>query len=323
MIDISNGIKAVLHKNKKLFPQHVNRISSLDDPCLRRLYYLRHDWDKQAPTDDGLQGVFETGKTLEPVIERIVSEVGMANTPRWRIVGNQMTTNDAMLKEYQIRGTIDGLMQIEGLEGWKTVGVIDIKTMSANTFNNVNTYDDLNRYEWTRKYRGQLMLYAIAHNLDQCFILCVNKNNLYDMKIIDFPVDLEYCDRLLSKAKAVNEAIASETAPAGVNDYKTCSKCGFQSFCCPAIQTPGSDMQIIDNAELAEILERMEDLEPYADEYGELEKALEKIVAKGQNIICGNFMIQWKAGERNYKAQPAKDAYKITTWTKDIVKLTV
>ena len=79
-IDISTGLQAVLKSKKKTFPQHVNRISQLDDPCLRRLYYARHDWDKATETDDGLQGIFETGNVLEPIIERIASEYGIAAT---------------------------------------------------------------------------------------------------------------------------------------------------------------------------------------------------------------------------------------------------
>ncbi len=156
-MDIS-GLKEVLQRKKKTFPQHVNRISSLDDPCLKKLYYMRTAWDKATEISDYVQGIFATGNILEPVIGRILSEIGEASTPRWRIIGAQMTTYDALFKQYQISGTIDGLLQVETADGWVTIAVIDIKTMDPNVYRMINDYESLGRYSWTRRYRGQLQL---------------------------------------------------------------------------------------------------------------------------------------------------------------------
>ena len=322
MIDIQSGLHNVLESKKKQFPSHVNRISALDDPCLRRLYYSRVAWDKATPTDDKLQGIFESGNLLEPVIERIVLEVGMASFPRWRIVGKQLPTNDALLKKYQISGTIDGLLQVEidtdyGMRDWNTVGVVDIKTCSGNIYPTINCYDDLARYPWTKKYRGQLQLYALAHNVDKCFILFVNKQSLYEMKFIEFDLDMDYCESLLRKADIVNGAIENLDPPDGVDDNKICSACKFLSHCAPDL-TIGKDLKISTDVELERQLERMQDLEPGAKEYAVLKKLVDNQLTKGQNIACGRFMITWKEGIRRYKAQPAKEAYEIETWTKDI-----
>ena len=141
-IDIQPGLTAYLDSKRKTSPCHVNRVSSLDDPCARRLYYRRAAWDKAAPHPTSLLGVFETGNVLEPVVERIVSEVGQASDPPWRIVGSQMPTNDAFLEKYQISGSIDGFLQYRRLDGtWVTVGVVDIKTMSPNIYPQINDYD--------------------------------------------------------------------------------------------------------------------------------------------------------------------------------------
>lgn len=315
-----NGISEILKTKKKSFPQHVNRISALDDDCLRRLYYMRHDWDKAEPTDDSLQGIFETGHILEPVIERIVSEVGLLSSPRWRIVGTQTTTNDRLLKEYQISGTIDGFLQVETDGQWVTKGVVDIKTMSPNVYPRINSYADLLKYSWTRKYRGQLMLYALAHNYETCFILMVNKANLYDIKVIEFPVDMAYCDGLLEKAKQVNQAIASETPPQGINDLKECKNCRYFSFCCPSINT-GGNMELVDNAELESILDRMAELEPACDEYNELEKMRDALLQQGKDWTVGNWIIQWKEIQKSFKPQPAKDGFVRVEWRKTISKV--
>lgn len=327
MINIESGLKEVLNRDKKLMQSHVNRISQIDDPCLRRLFYMRDAWDKATMIDDGLQGVFNTGTTLEPVIERIASEVGLASSPRWRIVGQQTPTKDDLLKKYQISGTIDGLVQTEQTSSeagkvtrkWVTQGVVDIKTSSPNIYPRINSYDDLTRYPWTKKYRGQLQLYALAHNLTKCFILFVNKTNLYDMKFVEFEIDMEYCELLLQKAYAVNKAIESETAPPGANDATICKECRWLSHCCPPL-TIGSEVKISTDVELEGRLERLQELELSAKEYNATKKIVDKQLTKGQDIACGKFLILWKQGERNYKAQPAKEAYKIETWTKEIIR---
>lgn len=316
-IDIQSGLAAVLESKKTTYPCHVNRISALDDPCVRRLYYMRHDWDKAEPTDNGLQGIFETGNLLEPIIERIVSEVGLASNPPWRIVGTQTATNDELLKQYQISGTIDGFMQVKNGD-WQTVGVVDIKTMSTNIFQTINDYSSLLKYPWTRKYRGQLMLYSLAHNLETCFILLVNKNNLYNMKLIEFPLDMDYCEGLFQKAARVNRAIKDEAPPEKLNDPDECPRCKFASLCCPDFTT-GKDVQINDNAELEAILNRLEELDPQASEYAELEKQRDACLTKGTDTVCGKWLVTWKKTVTEYKA---KSAYTLDIWRKKIVKVT-
>lgn len=302
--DITTGLSAVLATKKRTFPQHVNRISALDDPCLRRLYYRRAAWDKAKPIDDGLAGVFETGNILEPVIQRIVSEVGEASNPRWRIVGSQTPTNDKLLKQYQISGSIDGFLQAywdgtsqgwnpSHLNTWYTLGVVDIKTASPNIYPQLNSYADLGKYFWTRGYRGQLMMYALAHNLERCFILFVNKSNLYEMKLIEFPIDMEYLEGLLKKAETVNMAIEFDEAPRGVNDPDVCPKCPWFAYCAPDIAT-GGNLAVVDNAELEAVLNRMEELDPAATEYADLEKARDIMLTKGRDISVGGWMVTWK-----------------------------
>lgn len=315
-IDIESGLHEVLERKKQTFPQHVNRISALDDPCLRRLYFMRAAWDKATPIDDSLQGVFETGNVLEPAIERIVSEIGLASDPPWRIVGSQIPTNDKLLKEYQISGTIDGFLQVENGQ-WQTQGVVDIKTSSPNIYPQLVDYESLSRYPWTRKYRGQLMLYSLAHNLEMCYILFVNKSNLFQMKLISFPVDMTYCDGLLERARLVNVAIENSNPPKAINDPDECPKCRWFSHCAPDITT-GGNLEVIDNAELQAVLDRMGDLQEASDKYNKLKKARDKMLIKGKDVACGPWLVQWKKIDKHFKAQPAKDAFERSEWRKTI-----
>ena len=316
-LDITTGLRAVLKPKKKLWPSHVNRISSLDDDCLRKLYYYRVDWDKQEEISDYVQGIFETGNILEPVNERIISEIGMANSPRFRVVGSQMPTKDTLLEKYKISGHIDGLLQIEQDGRFETVAVMDGKTMDPNIFRAINSYDDLAKYQWTRKYRGQLKLYALAHNLEWCCLLCVNKSNLYDIKPIFFPIDMDYCEGLLNKADTINRAVDAKKPPQGVNDAEHCDRCPFRSHCGPDL-TRGRDLTISDSEELQGVLARLEDLAPYEEEIKAQKKVLDQLLSKGNDIMCGDWMITWKKSIQSRKATEAKA---VEVWRKKIVKV--
>ncbi len=315
-INLEQSLSALLATKKKTYQVHTNRISQLDDPCLRRLYYMRHDWDKAKHTDDGLQGIFETGNVLEPVIMRIVSEVGQAADPRWRIVGTQTPTQDFLLAKYQISGTIDGFLQVQQPDSqWTTLGDVDVKTMSGNIFPQVQSYADLSRYAWTRKYRGQLQLYALAHSMERCFILTVNKQNLFQMHLLEFPLDMDYCEGLLQKAKVVNEAIVMGIAPDGVNDPDICPKCPWYAYCAPDM-TSGGNLELSDDTELEAILDGLAEIQPAAKEYADLEAERDALLVKGKNVSCGRWLITWKELTVNRKATEARTD---TQWRKKIV----
>lgn len=316
MININDAISKFLQGKKKSYPQHVNRISSLDDNCLRRLYYQRANWDKKAETDDRLQGIFETGNVLEPVIERIISEIGELSEPKFRVVGGQTPTNDKLLRDYHISGTIDGILQVYQGDRWQTYAMVDIKTMSPYVFEGIHDYSSLAKHSWTRKYRGQLMLYALAHNIEKCCIIAVNKTNLYDIKFVEFDVDMAYCEELLTKAKQVNEAIANNTPPEGSNTAEECERCDFKAFCCPPLSM-GGNLQISTDSELEEVLERISELEPMAAEIKELEKIRDAKLCKGQDIACGRFLVMWKRSEQQRQATEAKT---VEVWRKKIIQ---
>jgi CRISPR/Cas system-associated exonuclease Cas4 (RecB family) len=315
MIKIEEALHNHLETKRKVFPQHTNRISQLDDPCARRLFYQRTAWDKATPKDDNFVGVLETGNELESVIGRVISQIGESAEPKFRIIGQQTTTNDDLLKKYQISGSIDGFLQIQDADKWQTLGVVDIKTANPTIYQSLSDFQSLAKYSWTKRYRGQLMLYALAHNLEKCFLLFVNKSNLYQMKLIEFDLDYAYAESLIQKADYVNKAIETNEPPDKLNSPDECPKCPFASICNPEYST-GGNLQISDDVELEGILRRLKDLELVAEEIADLEKIRDNILVKGQDLACGPFMILWKKVIKQMKDAEAKS---IEYWQKKIV----
>jgi len=316
--DIQEALDVYLEKQKDVYPCRVNRISQIGHECERFLYYSRHNWKDQVPPNNRLQGAFSTGNILEPVIERIISEVGASAVPAFRIVGAQTPTDDRLLNNFQISGSIDGFLQVKGHQDWFTAGVVDIKTSSPNVFATLDGVESLSRYAWTKRYIAQLTLYALAHNQEHCVLLFVNKSNLYDMKLIGWQLDMGFAESLLQKAKRVNEALEKDEPPEKVNDPNICKGCQFEHICIPEF-TVGDGVAISTDEDLEALLIRREELSETSKEARAVDRQIDKkLEAYGhKQLVAGDFIILWKSGVRHIKAA---DAHKVETWSKKIIK---
>ena len=159
------------------------------------------------------------------------------------------------------------------------------------------------------------MLYALAHNLDRCFILFVNKSNLYQMKLVEFPVDYKYAEGLLQKAKAINEAVDAGVPPEKLNAPDECPQCPYRSFCLPEYST-GGNLKISDSDELQGVLDRLGELADAKKEISELEKVRDSLLVKGQDTVAGRWLITWTHSVYEKKAT---EAQQIETWRKKII----
>jgi len=314
--NISENAIEFLKTKSKVWPCHTNRASSLDDPCERRLVYMRTMWQKAKPVPPSLQGIFETGNELEPIIEKILATLGRSSSPQWRIVGSQSDIDANMQRTHDITGHIDGILQVMSEDGtWLNACVVDIKTCSSHVFNTIHTYDDLTKYPWTKKYRGQLFLYALGMDIDKCCIIFVNKQNLYDIKSIFFDLDYDYAEGLLQKAERVNAHVKAGTLPSKINSPEDCSRCKFAHECLPDLIATGN-LELFDNTEIEELLKQRDDLQLSKKKFDAIERQLKKKLIEGQDILCGEFIVQWKKVSRS--------AYEVNAseyWKKEVISV--
>jgi len=304
---IDGAVGNILGEKRKRYPQHTNRCSQLGDPCERRLYYHRTAWDKAAPISTGLAGIFETGNELEPLVERHLSEIGSRATPPFRIVGQQQTTRDELFDAHKISGRVDGFLQVQPVsESWQTVAVVDIKTSNPNVFESLDGMDSLSAYPWTSRYRAQLMLYALAHNLDQCLLVFVNKANLWQFKAISFPLDFAYAEGLIQKADRINAAVETKSPPPKINRPNECGRCEYAHICLPELVGTGT-LTVSDDAELEELLIERESVQSAHKRWEQIDGILKKRLVPGQDLITGKFLIEWERKHRKETMIPAAD----------------
>jgi len=317
--DILGDMETFAMSQAETWPVRTNRASQIDDPCLRRLVYYRLDWEKQGSIPASLQQIFMTGNVLEPVIERIISQVGQASDPPWRIISAQTTLKDKLLGKYEISGHIDGLLQVFVENAWFTIAVVDIKTCNPNIWGRINSYDDLIKYPWTKKYRGQLFIYALGEEQEKCCILLVNKSNLYQIKPIWFDLDYAYAEDLLQKAQVVNRFTKQGKYPPKLNQPEECGRCPFAHLCNPELAATGN-LQLKADQELEEMLYRREELSEAHSEYAAVERQMKKRLVEGQDILCGDYMITWNSQQRKVQVDKVPQETK-KVWVKKIVPL--
>lgn len=315
--NIIADVEKILLQEAKVLPHKSNWASVLSDKCLRRLVYYRTNWDAQLPPDARLQGIFNTGKKLERVVRNIINEIGREAKPQWELIDTGVKLNDVFLSEHDIGGEPDTFLKIWGSNGEKPkiVGPVELKGFDSNLFKQVHTIEDFKKYAWMLKYLGQLQIYEIGSNFEIGWFLIFNKSNLWEYRIIEYPLDYAFVEKLVKASDEVNRHVKAKTLPDKINDPDECPKCPFASICNPEYST-GGNLQISDDVELEGILNRLKELEPTKEEIDDLEKVRDNILIKGQDIAIGKWVILWKKVVKNMKATEAKA---IEYWQKKIV----
>ncbi len=298
MIDLAPAIEKVMATKKRAFPCHVNRISSMGHPCEVYLYHCRASWDKAKTIPNSLQGIFDQGKTLEPIlVSYFNTQVGPNCEPPLRIVGQQVTTADSLLAKYEISGSIDGFLQMfdKATGQWVTYAVVDIKTAGQNPYRGYCDLSSLRAHTWSTGYIAQLMLYSFAHNLEKCVLFFVSKSNIYfEWKCVEFDVDLGYVEELLQKADRVNKAVKAKTPPdSKINRPDYCKECRFSHICMPDMEI-GSETKIITSPDVIGAIQEHLRLKPMKSQAEAAEKRMKEMLVSGQNIVAGDNVVTWK-----------------------------
>lgn len=315
--NINADVEKTLLQEAKVLPHRSNWASLLSDKCTRRLVYYRTNWDAQLPPSAWLQGVFNTGKKLERVVRNILNEIGRETKPQWELIDTGVKLNDTLLNDHEIGGEPDTFLKVWPTNGDRPdiVGPVEIKGFDSNLFKQIHTIEDFKKYAWMLKYLGQLQIYEIGSNFETGWFLIFNKSNLWEYRIIEYPLDYAFVDRMIKTSDEVNRHVKTKTLPDKINDPDECANCPFASTCNPEYST-GGNLQISTDLELEGILRRLQDLSETKKEISDLEKIRDNMLVKGQDIACGPFVVLWKQITKQMKATEAKT---IEYWQKKIV----
>ncbi len=296
--------KVIEAKQAKMqqWPVRSNRASEMGHPCIRYLVLNRTRWNEKALPGPELQLTFDLGNVLEPVVIRDIQDAGF--------VVNQ-TQRAFEWKQYDITGSIDGKLIVDN-----KAYPLEIKTCSPFVFNAVNSVGDMHKskYLYMRKYPTQLNLYLLMDEKERGLFMFKNKVN-GQMKEIWMDLDYELGEQTLKKAEEINAHIAAGTMPEPMEwDDDICLECSFLHICTP--DRIGSEIQIINDAELLDLLSKRESLAPAAKAYEETDKEIKTIVKGRDKLLVGPYLVTGK--EQTRKGYMVKES---TFWTVNIAKV--
>jgi CRISPR/Cas system-associated exonuclease Cas4 (RecB family) len=290
----------------KQYPVHTNRASDLGHPCVRYHVLNRTKWEEKALHDTRLQLIFDLGKEIEDITIRDMQDAG------FKVIEQQRPFT---WKEYNITGTVDGKVLIDG-----EAIPFEVKSCSQFVFDKLNSVEDMKngKYGYLRKYPTQLNLYLLMDNKNQGVFIFKNKQT-GAYKEIWMSLDWNLGEEALKRAEAVNMHVAAGTLPDPINEDMWCNECPYAHICLP--EQTGKEVEI-DAGELAAVLDRMEELKPILEEYDELDAQVKKAVEGREKVLAGNWFITGKWMDRKSYDIPAdlKAQYeKITKyWRKTI-----
>ena len=307
--DIAGAWRAYKEKRIKQSPQNNLRASSIGHTCERYHYHSIHDWKERPLHDAILQSIFDEGNLHETDTIRQLTEMGFG------VVESQRAFQ---MDKPLVTGSIDGILLWEGRRF-----PFDVKSVKDTIFQELESAEDMmfSKKHWHRQYPAQLQMYLLLTNQEVgCFIL--KNKTTGEIKPIWMQIDYDYTEQLLKRAERVYSALKAEEPGPRVNDFDICTECPFKALCLPDLRA-GPGVIVIEDAEIASLLDRRAEIEDTAKEFKEIDETVkEQAKARGKgDLVCGSWMIRVTEYNRKEKVALTWEE-KISTFLKtQIVKI--
>jgi len=299
-------IKDGKRKRIRVYPQHVVRASEVGHPCERYLVYSITNWSDRIPHGPEVEFIFEGGRMVEDLAIKDFEDAG------FKVYRPEP---DKAIAESRPR--ITGHIDIRVDFGDGTVYTGEIKGLNILDFNKLNTIQDFHdsKKPWIKKYPAQLMTYLYIKGEERGFFY-LKSIPRFQPKLIWVELDLDYMESILQKTERIEKHIKDETLPPSITDYSVCEFCAFNHICLPDCLREG--MQIIDDDELEDKLNRRAELAPLLKEYRELDDEIKKAVTEKERLLVGDYVITGKWVETKGYTKTVKPS---RYWKTKIVRL--
>ena len=138
-------------------------------------------------------------------------------------------------------------------------------------------------------------------------------------------IDYELGEETLKRAEAINRHLAEGTTPEPIDDPFWCNDCPYLHVCLPPMD--GKEVEILDDDKVAAMLDRMDELKPFVQEYYQIDDELKRILEGKEKVLIGNWIITGKWIEKKSYDIPAEVREKYATvtryWKRNIEKVSV
>jgi len=183
----------MLERVKRNGPSANTRASSIGNECERAIVYERTvNAEDRVAHSPRLQAIFDLGHEDENIVLRWLEMAGIQIIQRGR---------DYLWREEQISGHVDATLL---MPGWPEAIPAELKSLNPYTGESIHSLDDIknHRQSWVRRYYSQLQTYLLLAGKERGLFVLFNKSTGW-ITCIDVPLDYEFAESLLQKAKRV------------------------------------------------------------------------------------------------------------------------
>lgn len=300
--NVSEQIRAAVLKNQKPpFPVRSNWASKLGHPCARHAVHARLDWASRPPVSVTSEMIFRGGELLEQTMAKNYLEAA-----GYKIVRNNERPDDKtkLFDQLLIGCKLDFVVEAPPPAAFRFP--IEVKTMQGHYFDKLDTIEDMlgSPKVWHQCYPAQLILQMLGGDFEYGMFLMINKAN-FDVKHIWVHLDYSFAERLLQRAKLINDHVAKGTYPDRIKyNPDICGSCDYSRVCLGDVER--KELIVIDNAQLVEMLRKREELKKAKADYETIDEAIKEYFGgKEQQALVAEFVVRTmkrKRGEYSVKA---------------------
>lgn len=296
---LDDAVTAYFERERTIYQQRSNWPSQLGLDCSRQLVWNRTRWAEKKLPEPSLMRRFRLGRVLEPAIVRLLEDAGIT------IEQTQRPLSD---EELELSGKIDGVVRDPEGRRW----VPDFKTTSGYGFKTIvkaGTAEGLLHSEkaYLRGYPLQVAFYAemLGFHDTGGLLFFANKESLETFTIeirLDDPAVVAAMDVKRAQLVAVNEAVRAKVdLPPEPGDH--CGDCPFLTLCAPDMAF-GEGMRIFEDADLAAMIARHEELKAPHHEYDRLDGLLRDTFQEPGETVVGDWLVVAKPSSRTVYEVP-------------------
>lgn len=267
--------------------------SNVNYDCQREMYHAIVNWDARPDPAPAVQELMRNGNVASKAARLLLEEMG------YTLIETEGPIEPFRNKAGRIvyTGRIDYILVLDGQKI-----PLEAKDVDSFMFERLSTYEDLEHYRWTRKWRGQILLYLLQKNQPEGAVLLHSRGRLKLIPVI-LEERLQDAERALQIGEEVEAAVRAKTPPPFTKDPTICRGCwAFGRVCNPPIEEQGAAV-LEPDGELYEVLTVRAETEEAHRRYEAADKRSKEIVkaAKVERAICGEYAIT--VSERQVKAE--------------------
>jgi len=235
--------------------------SNVNLDCGREVVLAMTHWRERPDPDLELSEIMEAGNVAARAAAQELREMG------YEIVEQEAPM--PAFRDRQGRVTYTGRIDFKIVQGKHRIPV-EVKNPESWMFDRLDTYQDLEHYRWTRKWRGQILLYLLQNAEPFGVILLWSKGRKKMIPVV-LEEHLEDAELALRLGESAVEHVKAGTLPPYAVDRTVCMSCWAFGRCCnPPIEEQGATM--INDPDFYQDLRREIELHPFHLEYDGLKK---------------------------------------------------